>query len=292
MSQPILMKSEFKFTTISADDWKQSLSIARNRPNRALATIAVAELIGYPLKESSFSPQGCGGKHHIQRTDHSTIHFHMKVTQVSSLGFKLNKSVPETNEEYERLANRGPNAACEDATASTLYRSTFPVFRDIFLHGQDAVGDQPAIVGLDKITGVERKTKDGTKKNADGTFVQVWDETEGAYWKRLKATLNLSDEEADTKFAAEAQVAMDAAPFDPSIRVAAPSGPKAISKTIQAIADEAVNSGKADALAAALSNKLGKVVASDAKSLATAISENEAIKRKAREAALKSEYSV
>lgn len=206
----------------------------------------------------------------------------MKITQVSSLGFTLTKSVPETNEEYDQLAKRGPNAACEDASASTLYRSTFPVFRDGFLEK------------VAEITGIERKTRETDKKDSDGNPVVVWDETEGEYWKRVKAAKNLSDEAAVQQFTSLAQECMDAAPFDPSVKERKSAGPKAVAKTYVKIATEAVATGKASALAGLLANKLGREVAltgdseADVKVLAQAIADNEAKKREQ----LKSEYAV
>lgn len=206
----------------------------------------------------------------------------MKVIQVNSLGFSLAKSVPETNEEYDNLAKRGPGAACEDASASTLYRGTFPQFRDAFL---DKVGE---------ITSIARKTRETDKKDSEGNPVVVWDETEGEYWKRVKAEKSLSDEAAVQQFSELAQQCMDEATFDPSVKERKSAGPKSIAKTYTKIATEAVNTGKASALAGLLGNKLGREVAltgdseADIKVLAQAIADNEAKKREQ----LKSEYAV
>ena len=206
----------------------------------------------------------------------------MKVIQVNSLGFTLNKAVPETNEEYDNLAKRGPNAACEDASASTLYRGTFPQYRDAFLEK------------VAEITGIERRTKETGKKDSDGQPVVVWDETEGEYWKRVKAEKSLSDEAAIQQFAELAQQCMDDASFDPSVKERKSAGPRAIAKTYTKIATEAVNTGKASALAGLLGSKLGREVAltgdseADVKVLAQAIADNEAKKREQ----LKSEYAV
>lgn len=206
----------------------------------------------------------------------------MKVIQVNSLGFSLNKAVPETNEEYDNLARRGPNAACEDASASTLYRGTFPQFRDSFL---DKVGE---------ITGVARKTKESGKKDEDGNPVLVWDETEGEYWKRIKAEKSLSDEAAVLQFSPLAQECMDAATFDPSVKERKSAGPKAVAKTYLKIATSVVNEGKADRLVELLQTKLGREIVlsgdneADIKVLAQAISDNEAREREQ----LQSKYAV
>lgn len=207
----------------------------------------------------------------------------MKVIQVNSLGFSgLTKLVSETNEEYDQIAKRGPNAANDDAVASTLYRGTFPVFRDAFL---EKVGE---------ITGIERKTKESGKKDSEGNILVVWDETEGEYWKRVKAEKNLSDEAAVQQFGELAQKCMDDAPFDPSVKERKSAGPKSIAKTYTKIATEAVNTGKASALAELLATKLGHEVVltgdneANIKVLAQGIADHEAKKREA----LKSEYAV
>lgn len=218
----------------------------------------------------------------------------MKVATVNSLGFDMTKTVPENNAEYDQLA-KVENAACDHATSSTLYRSTFPVFRDIFLHGCDADGDLPALVGVEEETGIERAKKDTDRKDSDGNFIQVWDETESKYFTRVCAELKLlTKEQIAARFGEKAQAAMDRAPFDPSVKERKSSGPRKPAKTWVKIATAAVKEGKATVLADKLSAVLGHEIAlpedeaGQVEVLAAAITENE--KRKADLA--KQEYAV
>lgn len=215
----------------------------------------------------------------------------MKEIIVSSLGFDLKKAVPETVSEYDTLAKR-EGATLEDATNSTLYRGTFAEFRDIFLHGVEAEGDEPAFEGIEQITGIKRLTK--TVKSAKGEESEVWDESEAVYFKRVCAQLGLDADAARAKFADVAQTAMDRAAFDPSVRERKSAGPKTIAKRYKAIAKDAIDSGKAEKLADLLGAKLGRAVTltddneKNIDILARAIADREAAKRKESEA----EYSV
>lgn len=216
----------------------------------------------------------------------------MKNATVSSLGFDLNKQVPESVAEYDQLARR-PNAALEDAVDSCLYRGTFAEFRSLFLHGCDEDDSGPALVGVDKQTGIDRLTK--VTKNAKGEEVEVWDESEAVYWKRVVATKFGGDIEAAVReFQSHAQAAMDRAAFDPSVKERKAAGPKTIAKTYIAIAKQAVADGKGQRLADLLAGHLGRAVAltgdvdTDVATLSRAIADREAQKR----AALKAEYAV
>ena len=218
-----------------------------------------------------------------------------EIKKVNSLGFELNKSVPVTNEEYDQLAGES-NAACAHATASTLYRSTFPQFRSLFLHGCDESEAGPEIKGIDHndVTGIKRNTKPSGKKDEEGNDIEVWDETEGKFWARVKAELGLSDEAAIARFGELAQQCMDRAEFDPKVKERGVSGPRKPAKTYVKIAKQAVEQGKAQLLADKLAAALGYEVAvvgdveKDTDTLAKAIAANEAKKRKESEA----EYAV
>lgn len=217
----------------------------------------------------------------------------MKSVQVNSLGFDLVKSVPESIEEYDSLAKR-QGACLDDAINSTLYRGTFAMFRDLFLHGQEAdeANGITAFEGVESITGIERKTKE--VKSGDKTTT-VYDETEGNYWKRVIAEKFGGDaDKAKAEFAAVAQEAMNRAEFDPSIAERKSSGPKTVAKQYVSIATDAVNAGKGQKLADMLAAHLGRAISltgnneDDIKILARAIADREAQKR----AALKGEYAV
>lgn len=225
----------------------------------------------------------------------------MKSLEVNSLGFTMTKSVPSTVEEYNSLAKRA-DGCLEDAIASTLYRGTFAEFRSIFLHGADADGDLPALEGLDKLTGIERRTK--TTKSPKGEDVESWDETEAKFFDRIVAEKFSGDKDAAiAAYQSHAQAAMDRASFDPSAKERTSAGPKKVAKTYIAVAAEAVKSGKGQRLAELLGSYLGRavtlidgegdeVVAKNVDILARAISDREAQKRAEREKEMKSEYAV
>ncbi len=220
----------------------------------------------------------------------------MKSIKVSSLGFELNKSVPESVSEYDQLAKR-ENGCLEDAINSTLYRGTFAEFRDIFLHGAEAdeANGLPAIEGVEKLTGIARKTKEVKAATAESQAVTAWDESEAVYFKRVVAAQFGGDADAAiAHFAEMAQQAMDRAAFDPSVKERKSAGPKTIAKTYIEIAKQAVEGGKGEKLAALLGQHLNRTVTltgeteKDIATLAKAISDREAQKR----AALKEEYAV
>lgn len=215
----------------------------------------------------------------------------MKEVTVSSLGFDLKKLVPETVEEYDSLARR-VGACLDDAVNSTLYRGTFAEFRDLFLMGREADGETPAFIGVEGLSGVKRLTK--TEKRGEKE-VEVYAETEGAYWKRVIATNFGGDEEkAVLEFQSVAQAAMELAAFDPSVKERAPAGPKSIAKRYTEIATQAVKDGKGQKLADMLGSVLARTIAltgeqdKDIATLARAIADNEARKRKESE----KEYAV
>jgi hypothetical protein len=175
----------------------------------------------------------------------------MKRIEVSSLGFTLTRSVPETNEEYNALAPKRDNPVLEDATSNILYRSTFATFRSSFLNA------------VEKDSGVKRRNS-GTEKDP------VW-ESDGKYLKFLLVQLNFTDDEFVAKYQALAQEQMDAAPFNPAQRESNSDGP-AVGKNDQKIAAE-VMTRDADTIAkvtAALGAKLNRVVDATAESIARA----------------------
>lgn len=175
----------------------------------------------------------------------------MKRIEVSSLGFTLTRSVPETCEEYNALAPKRDNPVLEDATANILYRSTFATFRSSFL---DAV---------EKDCGVARANS-GTEKNP------IW-ESDGKYLKKVIASLGIDEEAFVAKYATLAQESMDAAPFNPAQRESTSDGP-AVGKNDKKIAAE-VMTRDVDTIAkvtAALGAKLNRVVEASEDSIARA----------------------
>lgn len=174
----------------------------------------------------------------------------MQPIEIKSLGYKLTKQVPDSVEEFDRLAKES-GAALREANRNVLYRSTLAEFRNVFLHGRDAEGDDvPAINGIDKMTGVERKYK-VTKpevKDADGKITQeevtAWDETEDEFAQRVFAVVasrdNISIEAAQASFASHAQMVLDAVAFDPSKTERKSAGPKKTPATYLEVAKEVV----------------------------------------------------
>lgn len=176
------------------------------------------------------------------------------VITVSTLGFDLTKAVPSTIEEYNALAPKRENPVLEDAIKNTIYRGTNNVFRDSFLEE------------LEKVTGTPR-INSGTEDSP------VW-ESDGKFFKRIAAASNKSMEDFRKEHQALAQSCYDAAPFDPSVKERTSDGP-AIGKRDIANAQELIKRGdaKVGEVAAALSTKLGRTVATDEKSLARALAD-------------------
>lgn len=230
----------------------------------------------------------------------------MKEIKVNTLLFAgLLFNVASSAAEYDALAKK--EGACVDsANNNTLYRSVLASFRDNFLHGTEGLGKEgdenykPALPGVEKITGIERKTRDTGKTRGEGENkepVLAYDETEDKYFKRVvaelvanKATVNIDGNEVGPFDSVEAAAAafndlaqrhLSAIPFDPSQTERAPAGPKKIAKQYIAVAEKIVASGKADSTAAMLSSKLGITVEPTVDSLSRAISESERRDREA-----------
>lgn len=166
--------------------------------------------------------------------------------KVYPAGFELNANVPSTSEEYNALAPSRANAVLEDAVANVMYRGVFPAFRDKLCDH------------VEKDTGIKRKTK--TVKR-DGKDVEVVDESEGKYIARVKAELNIEDEDFVAKYATVAQTILDGIKFDPSTKERSSEGPK-IGKNDLKLATELLAKGgdESNRVAALLGSKLNRVV--------------------------------
>jgi len=220
----------------------------------------------------------------------------MQTATVNTLGFKLNYEVPSSVEEFDRLAKRS-GAALDEANKNVIYRSVLATFRDGFLHGLEEVkeGDQvvsSAIDGLDKLTGIERKSK-VTKpevKDADGKITQeevtAWDEKEDVYKERVFATLAAqgqfpSAEAAAAAYAVHAQKVIDAIAFDPSKTERASAGPKKTPKTYVGIASALVElAGSLEVAVSKFNAKTGRNVETTLEALAKGIWEDQAAQKK------------
>lgn len=208
----------------------------------------------------------------------------MKQTNIRSLGFsQLAVSVPDSYEEFDRLAKRA-GAALDEAVKNVLYRSTLASFRDLFTEE------------LQTISGLERHSeailgKDGNPKvDEDKNELYRYTETENDYFDRavahLMATKGLDRDSIIAELATSAQAVLDKLPFDPSATERSSAGPKKVAKTYLEVAQKIISEGRAETVAAKLTELLGLTVHTDEQSLGRAIAEDQRRKR----LAIKSEY--
>jgi hypothetical protein len=208
----------------------------------------------------------------------------MKQTNIRSLGFsQLTVSVPDSYEEFDRLAKRA-GAALDEAVKNVLYRSTLASFRDLFTEE------------LQTYSGVERKTKpvlnkDGSPKlDEDKNEISVYDQTENDYFDtavaHLAASKGVDRDTIISELTSLAQSVLDKLPFDPSATERASAGPKKVAKTYIEVAEKLIAEGRAETVAAKLSELLGITVTAEVQSLGRAIAEDQRRKR----LAIKSEY--
>lgn len=227
----------------------------------------------------------------------------MQTTKVKSLGYELNYAVPADIEEFDRLA-KYVGAALAEANKNVIYRSSLAEFRYAFIHGVEEVKDanglvtQSAIDGLEKITGIERKTK-VTKpevKDADGKITQeevlAFDEKEQEYVNRALAS-KVADgtfpslEAALAGYSSLAQQIIDTIVFDPS-KTERTTGPKKTPKTYTNIAEELVKlAGSVETAVAKFNSKTGRSVDTTLEALAKGIWEDQV----AQKAAIASGYA-
>lgn len=179
----------------------------------------------------------------------------MVTKEFNSLDFNLKIAVPETVEEYDRLAKK-EGSALSDAIFNVLYRGVFAKFRAKFAEA------------VENNTGIVRNTevvlgKDGQpKKDDDGNEVTRYTETEKVYLNRVYAILVgknefTSPEAAAASFAPLAQSIVESIVFDPSETEREPSQPKKVAKAYITIAEKAAANGKLESLALTLTAKLG-----------------------------------
>lgn len=162
----------------------------------------------------------------------------MKSTTIKILGVEVPYEIPVDAAEFDKLAGR-VGACCDEGTKNVLYRGTFSDLRDIVLHGADAVKDAsgkevlPAFVGLEESSKLDRKTK--KVKNAKGDKeLEVYDETEDAFFSRIMATQKKELKDYSAFFATAAKYA----PFDPSARERKPAAPKKLAEKFKVVAKD------------------------------------------------------
>lgn len=185
-----------------------------------------------------------------------------------TLDMKFSIEVPETADEFDQLAKR-KGACVESAVNNEVYRGVLPQIRSLFLEAVSAR------------TGVERATKEvpgktRTIKGENGApdtveQVVVWAQTESDSLDTILAKSNTTRAtHQDLLDGIAAKVKLD-----PSIPESAPSGPRQVAKKWLDAAQEVINAGAADKVAAKLTEKLGMPVDASLESLGRAIAEDQ-----------------
>tara|TARA_R110000868_G_scaffold160977_5_gene390829 strand:- start:1153 stop:1755 length:603 start_codon:yes stop_codon:yes gene_type:complete len=184
----------------------------------------------------------------------------------NTLGLSFTFSVPETAAEFDNLAKK-EGACVASANSNEMYRGIHPQIRSLFL---DALSSETKIERKTKETGKTRTIKEEGKPDITEAVV-VWAETESDYFARVLA------ETKTDKTAYQGLLDSVAAglKFDPSAAESAPSGPKKVAKKWLDAAQEVINAGAAERVAAALTTKLGLPTDVTLESLGRAIAEDQ-----------------
>lgn len=172
----------------------------------------------------------------------------MKKVEYKSLGVTIPVSVPESVDEYNKLAGRD-NAVLDDATDSTVYRSVLNVFRESF------------VAGIVAATGIARKVT--YKTDADGNNllneekqpIVDTEESAATYIKRVAG-------DTPEKYQDIANTIAATLVFDPKVKERNAAGPKELAKRYKEAAQSIIDAGVdvAQAVAEGLSTKLGITV--------------------------------
>ena len=205
----------------------------------------------------------------------------MQDLKAKSLGMDFTIQVPSSVEEFDQLAGR-EGATLDEAINNVLYRSFHAEFRPTFLHGSEELG----IEGIEKQTGIERRTKVVTPAKTDEAGkvtedeVIAYDESEANYFKRVCAEKGVES----THFQPYAQEVASLLKFDPKKAPRQSSGPKKVAKQYLDAAAQIEKEGRLETSAANLQSKLSTpestwVVEATVESVARAISEDQRRKR-------------
>lgn len=149
----------------------------------------------------------------------------MKKYQNTTLGLQIVIDVPETAEEFDKLAGR-TGACVEEAVRNVIYRSVNPEFR------------RNLCERLEKETGIERASK--TTGEGDDAKT-VYTQTEKEYYNSFLVDGHI-DEETAQMYANEIAATLT---FDPSPTTRAKKAPKEIETAARHIMD-AIKSGTTD----------------------------------------------
>lgn len=192
---------------------------------------------------------------------------------IKSLGLDVVVQVPATPEEFASLGGD----VMKEANNNVLYRSFLAELRERFCER------------LSAFTEIKRKTKPGNKKKDGSVGQDLWDESEGKFVDRVLAETE-TEIEAHADLMEEAQKggyvptgateAIAALVFDPKASEGGNAGPKTPAKTYLNAAQQVIDAGNADKVAANLSKILGREVTFEKESIAGAIRDAENLEKK------------
>lgn len=202
----------------------------------------------------------------------------MKLVEYKSLIWTVKFNQAESVEEYNALANaKGgkprDNACLEDANSNQAYRGQMPTFRD------GVVELLEKTFGMKRTSHTEERTaKDGTKST-----VEIVDEKDAAFIKRVAAEKFPNDPEAAEKLAAATQADAEkialGVEFDPSEAAKVERTKKVTyAKHVVKLVDDMIAAGKQRKLVKNLTAKLSREVADDRDSLLAAVTEYEVLR--------------
>lgn len=187
----------------------------------------------------------------------------MKSTTIKSLGIEVPFEVPESVEEFDNLAKE-QGSCLQNGINNVLYRQSLAKIRSGFIEKFEEVSGitrevevvTPATFDEEgkELTKAVTKFKDSEKKYFDFALAQLG-----------KTAADFTDLMAEVAATVK---------FDPSAAERS-SGPKKIAQTYIDVAQQVIDAGAEDAVAADLSEELGYEVTSDLESLAAAVGESE-----------------
>lgn len=199
---------------------------------------------------------------------------HMKQDRYDSLGLDVQVQLPETVEEFDSLAGK-VGACLQEACDNVVYRGVLAQFRSAFVN---EVEKQP---GAPTQLRQQKKDQKGNLQfetvKVDGVDTQVplmeVTETEGKYINRVKAEMNLTDEDYVARFQPIANSVASGIKFDPK---ASERKPKTPPKTYLEAADSIIaKGGTFERASEKLSTKLGYPVPATRDGIAFAIQEDQ-----------------
>lgn len=135
----------------------------------------------------------------------------MQTKQFDSLGVKATaQNVPTTVEEFDTNAKRS-GACLDEAVNNVIYRSFLADFRALFCEA------------VETATEIVRKVKSVKKGDKD---VEVWDETEGEYIRRVRTSKGWEDDNTELQRIADVVSQSPDLKFDASATERKATGPK------------------------------------------------------------------